>query len=402
MPRDSAHAIRDIRIFIAAPSDVDAERRAVERAVNEVNVSAPDGFGVRYHVLSWDHDVYPAMDHDAQSVINRQIGDRYELLIGVMWARIGAPTPRARSGTVEEYDRAVARRRATPGVPEIMFYFKRARISPDVLDPAQFQELTEFRTRVRADGALTSDFRSTGAFEGSLRIALQLFARDCAAGRSARPARQQLPYWRAPNWHSTENHPDECIVESTFSDVLVAFDAVVTQFAAPLQHAMHAFNERLDARNSEIATMQRARTPVSTRQARLLLDRLALDLYAFRAQAQPYLGRFLEIYPGALARISRLIGCLPDVPLTDDSDATVRSGLEDWAAALAALVQQLASTARLLSQLRDVITAMPTDSDKLVRAGSATSLLLDQLTWELRSGITITREAEHVVRRVLA
>lgn len=31
----------------------------------------------------------------------------YALFVGIMWNRIGTPTPRAESGTVEEFERAI-------------------------------------------------------------------------------------------------------------------------------------------------------------------------------------------------------------------------------------------------------------------------------------------------------
>src|SRR5215211_366554 len=76
----------------------------------------------------------------------------YTLFLGIMWNRLGTPTPRAASGTVEEFERAVEARKQK-GQPEIWFYFRE---SPSKLDTEeqleQRKRVLEFKKHVEANG----------------------------------------------------------------------------------------------------------------------------------------------------------------------------------------------------------------------------------------------------------
>ena len=52
-----------------------------------------------------DANAYPGFGTDPQGVVNEEIGDDYEIFIGPLWSRFGTPTPRAFSGTQEEFER---------------------------------------------------------------------------------------------------------------------------------------------------------------------------------------------------------------------------------------------------------------------------------------------------------
>ncbi|MYD31374.1 MAG: DUF4062 domain-containing protein, partial [Nitrospira sp. SB0661_bin_20] len=60
-------------------------------------------------VVRWETRTTPGFGKDPQDVINKQISDAYDIFIGIMWTRFGTPTPRAGSGTEEEFLRAYDR-----------------------------------------------------------------------------------------------------------------------------------------------------------------------------------------------------------------------------------------------------------------------------------------------------
>ena len=110
------------------------------------------------------------MGADAQAVINQQIGDAYDVYIGIMWSRFGSPTPRAGSGTEEEFDRALKRATQSGGRVKIMFYFKNDPLPLTEIDHEQLKRISEFKAKLREQGVLYSDYQ--GDFADHVRIHL--------------------------------------------------------------------------------------------------------------------------------------------------------------------------------------------------------------------------------------
>src|SRR5713226_3508562 len=114
--RDMARSETVVTAFLASPSDVEAERAKLEDVVQELNLTWSKTLGMRLDLLRWETHAYPGVGHDAQDVINQQIGDEYDIFIGIMWGRFGSSTERADSGTEEEFRRARERHEKNPHV----------------------------------------------------------------------------------------------------------------------------------------------------------------------------------------------------------------------------------------------------------------------------------------------
>lgn len=141
-----------ITLFLASPGDVNPERAIVRKIVDECNDSIGKSHGIRVEVNGWETNARPAWGKDGQAIINEQIANmkNHTLFVGIMWNRFGTKTPRAASGTREEYDLAVAARRSTRGKrPEIMFYFGTAPFTPkSKADNAQKDLVFDFKAEI--------------------------------------------------------------------------------------------------------------------------------------------------------------------------------------------------------------------------------------------------------------
>lgn len=115
----SSHRV--LTIFSSSPGDVAAEREILDQVVRDINVLTGQ-FGVIANIWHYKKDALPAIGPDAQAALNDQIPSDYEIYVGVMHGRLGTPTGRASSGTVEEFEQALKRFRKT-GYPKILFYF---------------------------------------------------------------------------------------------------------------------------------------------------------------------------------------------------------------------------------------------------------------------------------------
>ncbi|TFW11520.1 hypothetical protein E4L96_20925 [Massilia arenosa] len=179
-----AGSIKSYQLLVASPSDVGEERRVVEDVVSQLNSQWSRSLGLRIDTVKWENSTHPEFGEYPQAVINEQIGDDFDILVGIFWTRIGSPTPQARSGTVEEIERALKRRKDTGGVPEVMLYFKTAQISPKV-DISQLAAVQQFQASIGDLGGLYFEFESLSDFESSLRAHLAAVAQKLAARRSA-------------------------------------------------------------------------------------------------------------------------------------------------------------------------------------------------------------------------
>ena len=169
--------ISAIQIFVASPSDVQEERNALQSVVNEVNQNLAKGLGIILELVRWETHVTPGFGVDAQDVVNQDIGDNYDIFIGILWTRVGTPTTRAESGTLEEFDRAYKRYKENPNALDLLIYFKETPVSISELDIDQITKIKTFRNSLGEKGGLYWTFDSLSDFEATLRAHLSNLTR---------------------------------------------------------------------------------------------------------------------------------------------------------------------------------------------------------------------------------
>jgi hypothetical protein len=126
------------RVMIGSPSDLSEERQVAAAAVNEWNAQHADAEGVVLLPVMWETHATPTSAVRPQSVINDQLVDRCDILIGMFWTKLGTSTGIAASGTVEEIDRFVA-----AGKPAMLYFSQKA--TKGKLDPKQAMKLQKFK-----------------------------------------------------------------------------------------------------------------------------------------------------------------------------------------------------------------------------------------------------------------
>ena len=168
-----------LKVFVASPGDVSGEREVVREVIDDLNRTVASEKGVLLHVVGWETDARPSFGGDPQSLVNAQIADmsQYDLFLGILWDRFGTPTPRAGSGTEEEFDRAVEAHHQGRR-PEIMFYFCQRPTALRSFDQAaQKGKVLDFRSRLQEKG-LTWDYEAIEDFRRQLTKHLTLWLKD--------------------------------------------------------------------------------------------------------------------------------------------------------------------------------------------------------------------------------
>lgn len=163
-----------LKVFLASPGDVAQEREIVAEVLDAVNRTMGREREVHFDLIRWDTDSFPAYGGDAQSVINDQIADmsQYDLFVGIMWNRFGTPTPRAGSGTEEEFRRAVESYRDKRR-PAIMFYFNQKPFNPsNATEAAQKLSVLSFKEEIDREG-LTATYSGHEQFRALFQQHIQ-------------------------------------------------------------------------------------------------------------------------------------------------------------------------------------------------------------------------------------
>jgi hypothetical protein len=168
------------RVLIASPNDTNEERQLISSVLHEWNTLHTTEYGIVFLPNTWELHSSPELGDRAQAIINRQVVDTSDLLIGVFWTRLGTPTGEADSGTIEEIERCVA-----AGKP-VLLYFRNSPI-PQSADLEQFKRVQDFKARIFKQG-LTDSYESSDDLREKLLRHLLAKTRDMfaqSAGDSA-------------------------------------------------------------------------------------------------------------------------------------------------------------------------------------------------------------------------
>jgi hypothetical protein len=354
--------------------------------IGELNTTWASTLGIRLELLQWRTHVAPGVGLDAQEVINKQIGDDFDIFIGIMWARFGSPTPRAGSGTEEEFDRALARLRHNPTALRIMFYFKNDPIAPGQIDPEQFARVAAFRKRLESEGVLYAEF--TGPFDDFVRIHLSRELQDWvkSGGVTAAVASNQVTSTSEagvaePIVGSGDAGEDEGLLDqmADFQEHMAA--AVDSQ--ARLGATVEKLGADLTRRTEEV---QRANSSgeVDYGVMRKLANRAAEDLEGFVSSMLPETVRFGEEFRGAIHSLSYVVSHADELP----------SGLNvgELRSTLMTLHGQIASNIRTNREFRDTFNRMPSLTKRFNTARRRADNVLERLGEEMEAQAALIQQ----------
>lgn len=168
-----------IKITVCGPGDVGKEveiTREVISAWNQQNWEAT-GWGLK--VQHWNTDSAPTMAERGQAAINHKLIDDSDIIVAILWTRLGTPTGLAGSGTEEEITRAIARE------IRVMPYFSDLEAPGSHIDAKQFKRLEAFRAKVTNMG-LPFSFNSRRKFREMFENHLDIAVREILLSLKAR------------------------------------------------------------------------------------------------------------------------------------------------------------------------------------------------------------------------
>jgi archaellum component FlaC len=391
-----------LQVFVASPGDVEDERNLLAEVVTEFNKTWGTHKGVSLELLRWETDSRPGIGADAQDVINAQIGNDYDIFIGIMWGRFGSRTKRAESGTEEEFNRAYARLTDSPNSVQIMFYFKNAGIPLNKIDTTQLQKVQEFKKKISDDyGALYHSFESSEQFQTSVRMHLSTLVQDwldangTATPRVAQDHVGELPETSVSNplanLMALNAETDEEGVIELVESVNEAMTEV-TCIVERMSEATNALGEKFTRLADEVN--QVAASGADVKAAKRLSNKAADDLEVFVRRMSVEIVEFNK----QSARAMDMFGNIAMIAERDLNEAP-----DDIAGARATMktyTSALSSAGDSLSGFRDMIFRLPRTTTALNRARKRTVAVMDDLLNQLRIAASQSLDVETLLARL--
>jgi len=163
--------IKQIKLFISCPGDIIDELNSIEVIVKEINKTFGELSNFSIQIVHWNEDTYTDIGEDGQEVINNQI--EYDILIGILWMKLGTPTKRDKSGTVEEINRAIS----NPKKQQLLYFKTAAPTNLNSINTSELDKIRSFKQEL-TNKLLYKEFESVEKFESLFRLNLSNLIKD--------------------------------------------------------------------------------------------------------------------------------------------------------------------------------------------------------------------------------
>lgn len=177
--------ITKYKIFLGSPSDLSEERIAIEEVISELNISQGNRNGYTLELLKWETHSTPGIaQNHIQELINTELGQEYDIFIGMLWTKFGTPTIDAESGTEEEFNLAYSRHLDDANLIKVLFYFKNTPKPLNEINPEQLLKVQNFKKSLQNKKVLYAEFESVEIFKKYLRMHIPVKIDELRAPRT--------------------------------------------------------------------------------------------------------------------------------------------------------------------------------------------------------------------------
>jgi hypothetical protein len=158
-----------LRVMIASPGDVSEEKRIVTDEIYRWNNAHSFSRKLLLQPVKWDTHSTPQLGKPPQDVINEQILEDADILIGIFGTRVGTPTEMYISGTVEEIKKHVGAGKTAK------VYFSDVPVAPSQIDSQQYAALQAFKEECKT-GGLYATYKDLDSFKDAIQqhLAIEL------------------------------------------------------------------------------------------------------------------------------------------------------------------------------------------------------------------------------------
>ncbi len=398
--------VEEVRIFIASPSDLEEERDAVKRVIERVNLAMADLEPIRLRAIKWETDVQPAIGGDAQDIVNSALAGEYEVFIGILWTRFGTPTPRSDSGTLEEFEAAVARHKMDSSSVSVMFYFKDAPQAPMDIDTEQLQKVQDFRKKYK-DIGIYGTFTDTRNFENTLQINLTRLAFGWRKGKRQVDATHRsnpvVPTEESED-DSEESHIEPLPRQGSDDDAgfldlveegVKGFNQGTEVLKRITKHILELGNKTKHSSEDLNAAVNES-GDINPSKSKKIINTLADDVGKIAIDIQSEIVPFKNTYGTGIRAYGRAASLLPDF------GGDTAELLKDAISNTATLEQEASKAQEALIGLKNTIVATPRITSKYNKAKKKILEVLGDLDRELSAVTTSTKQTRQFFEELLS
>ena len=384
-----------IKAFISSPDDVTEERGILEEVIQELNQTWSETFGVRIEPLRWETHAYPDIDTEPQAVINRQIGDDFDIFLGIMWGRFGTPTKNFGSGTEEEFNMAYKIFEAKKRRVWIMIYFKDAGIPPSQIDPDQLKLVNGFKVKLGDEGVLHWKFRSKDEFAQLTRLHLSRVVQEWISEKGSLAKTERKPVAQiSPSEKRPDDQPELGYLD--FLEISQDSGQKLSGVMGMIVSCMNDLTAKAKSRTAEfdkIRLMQNG--PQKFQMIRRSTDFAAQDIEEFSKRLDlelPFFKTHFESVIDSLTNIAVLENQFGQQP---------KESVEGAVNGANTLVNTLKGSSQAIAFFRQSIAGLPNMSARLNASKRQALSVIDRFLATHDSSIRLTIEAESVLRSLI-
>lgn len=157
--------IKRYNVLLSAPSDVAQYLDNVKNAIEKFNRELMCVCGTYFVTKHWKSDTFPDTGKSAQDIINEQIVKNSDIVIALFGAKLGTPTQKYESGTIEEISQIV-----DMGGKAMTFFATGKLVDLKDVVPKQLEKVQDFKKNYFG---LYDDFETIEQLEDSVFNALK-------------------------------------------------------------------------------------------------------------------------------------------------------------------------------------------------------------------------------------
>jgi len=361
-----ARLLKNYDVFISSPSDVAVERDIIQEAIEQLNQIRGSKEGFRLNPLRWEKDVSSQIGDHPQKIINEQIGDDYDIFIGVLCNRFGQKTESYNSGTEEEFFKAYERYDRAKKSPEILFYFKDPRKSELPIDAEHFLKVSEFKKKIGSLG-IYEDFDSPESLKtkvlAALVKALDRLEKNTPETSSSHEVEEKASSSLVDNPVLKISEFDEDIGIMDLTDLVFDAIEVFSDNMETMSTATGKLGERMQTKTEEMKSIQpTGDARKDQKNAKTIVEKVA-------AEMQRYCHILDQSIPNARREFSSALRCMEHAVIISHQDGVSdQDEVTTLVKELEALRSIIGNVHEQTSDFRDAVSEWPRMTSKLNQA----------------------------------